>query len=211
MTDDHSVSVASCGSRSLAAASIHSHSSRSILKKKTVFESLDSSLHSVGSVPTCVTFDSVEINCHPITLGVNPSVADGGPPIEIEWECQSYHMTSVDDFEQARAEGNSPRTIKKLSPEDRIDLLIKSGFTREDLDKTEDEMSNIRLSREMSRRQERRRQCSTEKSQLRRCNTAPPKIESTKSSNLKDKGGTSYGKLIKKFRLKRSESKMDRQ
>ena len=183
----------SCGTRSLDGASISSQSSKGILKKKTVKESLESELNaSVHSIGTCVTFDSVEISEHPITLGVNPAVADGGPPIEIEWESQSYEMTSVDDFEQARS--YTPRTIRKLPAEDRIDLLLKSGFTREELKKSQDEMSNARLLRAMSSRR------------VRRCNSAPPSTTGASSLQPREKG-KAYGKLIKRFRLRRSENK----
>lgn len=187
MVDD--ISVASYG---VAATSMGSHSSRGILKKKTIRESLESDLScSNASIRTMVTFDSVEISEHPITLGVNPAVADGGPPIEIEWECQSYELTTVDDFEQSK-EGNL-RTIKKLRAEARIDLLLKAGFTREELVRTEDEMSNIRLMREMSSRS------------VRRCNSAPPDTTAGSWSSGKSKGkGKTYGQLIKRFRLKRS-------
>ena len=191
------VSVASCGTKSLAGASVGSQSSRGILKKKTVKESLESDLNcSSHSNVTCVTFDSVEISEHPITLGVNPAVADGGPPIEIEWECQSYAMTSVDDFEQARLA--SPRTIRKLNAQDRIELLLKSGFTKEELVKTEDEIIDIRLMRAMTTRR------------VRRCNSAPPSTTAAISSlKPRDSKAKAYGKLIKKFRLRRSENKAE--
>lgn len=188
-------SVATCGTRSLGCASIGSQSSKGILKKKTMKESLQSELNnSVRSNGTGVTFDSVEISEHPITLGVNPAVADGGPPIEIEWESQSYEMTSVDDFEKARSD--SPRATRKLPAEDRIDLLLKSGFTREELTKTQDEVSDVRLMRAMSSRR------------VRRCNSAPPSTNVAAALKSRDKGKT-YSKLIKKFRLRRSENKAD--
>jgi hypothetical protein len=191
--DDLSTSTKSLAPEhsSLAANS----SSRGRLKKRTVEESLSAdfswlSSKSLGSTTgTAVTFDSVEINEHPITLGVNPSVADGGPPIEIEWQAQSYEMTTVDDFEHSRA--GAQRTVRKLGREERIDLLVKSGFTQSELDRAADEMSTIRLLREMAKR---------DKGDAPRSLRSNPKGE---SSAGRDKT-MAYGKLIKKFRLRSS-------
>jgi hypothetical protein len=197
--DDQSTSTASLALEHSSLAS--NVSSRGILKKRTVEESLSAdfswlSSRSFGSATgTTVTFDSVEINEHPITLGVNPSVADGGPPIEIEWQAQSYEVTTVDDFEHSRAAAQ--RSVRKLGREERIDLLVKSGFTQSELDRASDEMSAIRLMREMAKR---------DKGDSNHSSRSPPPIpkrELSSSATRRDKT-VDYGKLIKKFRLRSS-------
>lgn len=193
---DHDDLSTSSKSLALDYASLASNtSSRGILKKKTVEESLSAdfpwmSSRSFGSnAGTVVTFDTVEINEHPITLGVHPSVEGGGPPIELEWQSQSYEVTTVDDFEHARAAAEGGRTVRKLGPEERIDLLVKAGFTRSELDRAADEMSAIRLMREMAKR---------DKGDSPRPPRSIPKGE---SSSRRDKS-MAYGKLIKRFRLR---------
>ncbi|CAB9498685.1 expressed unknown protein [Seminavis robusta] len=219
--DDLSISLASFGSKCIAlnleSASLASNSSgRGILKKKTVEESLSSMYlsmsSSLASLGTSVTFDSVEINEHPITLGVNPAVADGGPPIEIEWQAQSYEVTSVDDFELARAEENTAsRTVRKLPPGERIDLLVKSGFTRFELERTEDEISSIRLMRQMSKRQGQREAAANASASS---DSKAPVLSPSKTSRTSRDRSKAYGKLIKRFRLRngrKAGSNSDRQ
>lgn len=164
--DEQSTSLGSCTSSFKAlpldclSCSSNSTFARGILKKKTLEESLSSdvlfrtSSNSSGSFGggSIVTFDSVEICEHPITLGVNPAVADGGPPIEIEWEQQSYEMTTVDDFEQTRRERSTSKAIRKLGPQERVQLLLKSGFSESDLTRAEDNACSARLMREMTKR-----------------------------------------------------------
>ena len=158
-----------------------------------------------------VTFDSVEINEHPITLGSNPSVADGGPPIEIEWQAQSYEVTTVDDFEDSRAEkttttsaNSSKSSVRKLSPQERMNLLIKAGFSEEDLNKNEDEVSSIRLMREMSKRRSQRSAAAT-------AAASPSGTSATTTQDQQPKEtpsslGKPYRTMIKAFRLRRNGS-----
>jgi len=188
-----------------------------ILKRKTMEESLSCSSTAIGynktggssngSLGTAVTFDSVEINEHPITLGDNPSVADGGPPIEIEWEAQSYEVTTVDEFEEirlARIANRQWNRIRKLGPEERMNIVIKAGFSREELTKVEDDMSTQRLLREMTKR---RAQRETALSASSSPAPSPTKSSPTRSSSQNGTGKPSEKSkesrtLIKRFRLR---------
>ena len=96
-----------------------------------------------------VTFGSVEVNEHAMTLGANPAVSDGGPPIELEWESQSFEVISVDGFEQSRRRHHP--TTHKLDATYRRGILFRAGFSEGDLQRVVDEISSIRLKREMSK------------------------------------------------------------
>lgn len=79
-----------------------------------------------------VKFESVEIREFPITLGDNPSVSQGAP-FTIDWEPQEiYDPVGLEEYESSRPPRRDylqmaiPSSIRK-------DMLLKSGFTNQQI------------------------------------------------------------------------------
>jgi hypothetical protein len=118
-----------------------------------------------------VGFDKVEVKYHKIILGDNPGVSDGAP-ITIHWKPHHREVMNVDDFEQrislqknnappqtrrASASGNSSNKetgLKKkdlrISVQDRAMILLKSGYSLEQIGRQTELVQEIQQSRQKS-------------------------------------------------------------
>ena len=64
--------------------------------------SSDSTVSIGVSTKPQVRFSTLEIREHPIVLGYNPSTLRG-PPVEIDWTCQSSRRLDLESYESERA------------------------------------------------------------------------------------------------------------
>jgi hypothetical protein len=84
-----------------------------------------------------VTFETVEIIELPISIGDNPSVREGAP-LTTEWVAQRRTTLNLEYFESYRPRRRSTRELI-LSQQDREDLLLRQGYTEDEID----EASNL--------------------------------------------------------------------
>jgi len=116
---------------------------RSILSSSSEF----STTSTESSTTKRVRFGSLEIHEHAVELG-GSGVPCKGPPTTLEWEEQSnYKIRSVELFENTR-----PFTTRKGSEllqtkGERIDLLLKAGFTLSQINTSIRETEKIRKRR----------------------------------------------------------------
>jgi len=75
-----------------------------------------------------VSFSDVHIHEHYFILGDNPSCSRG-PPSTISWEYTSLTPVSVIDFESRKPPQARSKHDFKLSPRERLSILLRSGHT----------------------------------------------------------------------------------
>lgn len=84
-------------------------------------------------VKKAVRFSTIQIKEYPIIVGDNPSVCRG-VPITIDWTPLSEMQCSVDDYEEQRPKPRSTTELCMPSSR-RADLLIRLGFSRQEVNK----------------------------------------------------------------------------
>lgn len=78
-----------------------------------------------------VSFNSLTIREHDLTLGDHPSSASG-PPVQLDWKPKTVSTMSLEDYENARQPRRKRRQLK-LSFQEREDILQTNGFTMDEL------------------------------------------------------------------------------
>ena len=101
-----------------------------------------------------VSFSGVDIHEHYYMLDDNPSSSEG-PLLTISWNFIKLVPMTVDDFEAYKRPNRTMRDFR-MSPSERISLLLKSGHTTDQLFKREhifefDKRDNNDSSRKMFR------------------------------------------------------------
>ena len=79
-----------------------------------------------------VSFDTIEIREHNMTLGDNPSCSHG-PPLAMEWGHSGRYEMSLDDYEENRGERRRDRQLA-IPRHERELILKKSGIARSEMD-----------------------------------------------------------------------------
>jgi hypothetical protein len=96
-----------------------------------------------------IRFSTIEMHCHPIELGDNPSVTDGAP-LTIGWQAFETITIPVDEYEKSNPSRNRrPEHELVLSSKVRSNRLKKEGYSRHDLNKS---ISNLKKMRTPSGR-----------------------------------------------------------
>ena len=103
-----------------------------------------------------VSFSNLEIRTYETILGDNPSCS-GGPSLSIGWRYDPNHDSiSIDDYEahQARINGLPPGSTYACRPEElvlhrseREEILLSSGYTRQDFVESIRSMKKIKSKR----------------------------------------------------------------
>lgn len=93
-----------------------------------------------------VSFDTIEIREHNLTLGDNPSCSHG-PPLVMEWGHSGRYEMSLDDYEENRGERRRDRQLA-IPRHRRESILKKSGVTRSEMNTVVRE--NLEIRRENS-------------------------------------------------------------
>ena len=78
-----------------------------------------------------VSFDTIEIREHNMTLGDNPSCSHG-PPLAMEWGHSGRYEMSLDDYEENRGERRRDRQLA-IPRHQREFILKKKGVTRSEM------------------------------------------------------------------------------
>ena len=79
-----------------------------------------------------VTFDTIEVREHEVTLGDNPSCSHG-PPVSMKWQHKSVFRLSLDDYEGAR-DGTRRKQGELAMPRYvREKMLRESGVSRSEM------------------------------------------------------------------------------
>eukprot|EP00934_Nitzschia_sp_Nitz4_P005591 Nitzschia sp. Nitz4//scaffold321_size20361//8383//8937//NITZ4_008684-RA/size20361-processed-gene-0.31-mRNA-1//1//CDS//3329547778//5581//frame0 len=94
-----------------------------------------------------VSFGRVDICEHAIILGDNPSVLDG-PPVTIAWKCHKRETMSVDEFEMRNVNSDDDLC---LSPEQRILLLLRAGFSADDINEAMEQVHQLQMQQQRDR------------------------------------------------------------
>jgi len=98
--------------------------------------------------PKSVRFDTVEIREHASILGCNPGVTSG-PPLTICWKVLNSQILPLEEYEASRGPRRSALFLKRSKTE-REQLLLRSGFDKDQIQKAEELAKAIRSSREES-------------------------------------------------------------
>ena len=94
-----------------------------------------SSNHSTSSYSTTASqkhlrFGNVEILDMPMELGEHPP-SQGGPSLTIGWEAESRRSTNVDLYEMCKF--GRERCEFHLSPNERASILLRAGYSTQDI------------------------------------------------------------------------------
>jgi len=94
-----------------------------------------------------VAFEDVQIREYPKILGDNPAVSEGAP-LTIDWEVTNYYRLNINIYEITR-EPMRRKSRKKLlvSSKRRLQSLVESGYTLQELAETIVEVDKIRAMR----------------------------------------------------------------
>ena len=101
------------------------------------------SLASTQQSDSQVSFGTVNVHKHRMTLGQNPAAS--GIPVELAWEEWGSETLDVDEFEKARPD-KAVHRIAKTSRE----RIAEEGHSRESILHVQEEMEWIKKSREAS-------------------------------------------------------------
>lgn len=98
---------------------------------------------------TVVRFSTVTIRNYDITLGDNPAVT-AGPPIQLDWKYEQLPLPlSIDEFESFRLPRRQLSTrYLIIAPDFRRGVLLRTGFTHRQIDKTERAVEKIQQQRQ---------------------------------------------------------------
>jgi hypothetical protein len=78
-----------------------------------------------------VSFNSVTVREHDVTLGDHPSSASG-PPIQLDWKLKNESTVDLDRYEENRQPRRKRKQLK-MSFQEREEILQSSGFTVDQL------------------------------------------------------------------------------
>ena len=92
-----------------------------------------------------VSFDSIEIIQLQYSVGDNPSVSKGSVPISCDWDCHKRTTLPLEHFERIRPP-KQPR-VKKISPNTRKSILLRTGYSIEDIEKATNEAAEAKRKR----------------------------------------------------------------
>jgi hypothetical protein len=95
-----------------------------------------------------ISFGSVSVHTHPVTLGDNPAVSKG-IPVTLDWKYVSSQCFDIDEYERM-CQGRRKKA-QKIDSADREAWLREKGYTRECLNRVWREISEIKASRRQSR------------------------------------------------------------
>ncbi len=71
-----------------------------------------------------VTFQDVEVREYELVPGLNPSITDLGPPVELGWKSTEAVIYSLDQFEKVRCDFRCDRNLLRMPACVRKDLLL---------------------------------------------------------------------------------------
>ena len=104
------------------------------------------SSHSSASTKS-VRFDKIRVRTHQLCLGVNPSVSKG-PPTELAWDHIASESFCLDDFEESQHSDGEYHRPQRLSFDTRSDLLLENGHSHDSFERVEEEILEIKMSRQ---------------------------------------------------------------
>ena len=122
----------------------------SILQKKSKQSSNKDNSH--GKSSKSVSFSTVTVHCHAMTLGDNPSCLSG-PPVCLGHECLKTETRSLEDDEQNNQQQQPANSLSRpyeqlwLSPIQRHDILVAAGFGRMEMAHLQRDLQIVRASR----------------------------------------------------------------
>mmetsp|Transcript_28914 Transcript_28914/g.43665 ORF Transcript_28914/g.43665 Transcript_28914/m.43665 type:complete len:298 (+) Transcript_28914:94-987(+) len=121
-------------------------SSESYIKSlpKPAIKQSKKNMPTVGATRS-VSFNSVQIREHDITLGDHPS-SSTGPPVQLDWKPKNESTIDLDQYENSRQPRRKRRQLK-LSFQEREEILSSSGFTVDQLKNAWMESLKIRQQR----------------------------------------------------------------
>ncbi|KAG7339775.1 hypothetical protein IV203_025454 [Nitzschia inconspicua] len=113
--------------------------------------------------PKMVEFDTVTVNYHKVILGDNPAVS-AGAPITIHWKSHHREQLSIDVFEEKdpnscrirqsnkswggySSEGKKVRKDLRIEVQDRAVLLLKNGYSLEEIGRSTAKTQEIQKER----------------------------------------------------------------
>ena len=101
-----------------------------------------------------ISFHSIGIREHKITMGDNPSCSYG-TPVSLDWDYIDFEELTLDDYEMHKfvAGRGRPRTLRQLylNHYQRKNLLQQEGFTLDQIKDVKKETSKVRKQREMTK------------------------------------------------------------
>lgn len=100
------------------------------LLPKPALKQSQKKLLAVGTTRS-VSFNSVQIREHDVTLGDHPS-SSTGPPVQLDWKPKNESTIDLDQYENSRQPRRKRRQLK-LSFREREEMLSSSGFTVDQL------------------------------------------------------------------------------
>ena len=131
--------------------SVEDRSPGSILQRKSKRSSSDKD-NSHGKSSKSVSFSTVTVHCHAMTLGDNPSCLSG-PPVCLGHECLKTETRSLEDDEQNNQQQPPANSLSRpyeqlwLSPIQRHDILVAAGFGRMEMAHLQRDLQIVRASR----------------------------------------------------------------
>jgi hypothetical protein len=116
---------------------------------------------SLTSASSGVSFGSVRVHEHRLTLGDNPGVSTG-IPLTLGWECDDSETYDLEAFERLNKEDNSTGGVHRLTRHKR-ELIASENHSRDSIIKIHREVRSIQLSREDSEQDKAARRVGREK------------------------------------------------
>jgi hypothetical protein len=95
-----------------------------------------------------ISFGSVSVHTHNVTLGDNPAVRKG-PPLSLEWKSVKSERFNVDEYEQM-CKGR-PKKALRIPQATREALLRENGHSNDRIKRTSQEIDGIKAARCMTR------------------------------------------------------------
>jgi hypothetical protein len=95
-----------------------------------------------------ISFGSVSVHTHPVTLGDNPAVSTG-LPVTLDWKPVNSVCFDIDEYERM-CQGRREKA-QKIHSADREAWLREKGYTKECFKRVEREINEIKASRRQSR------------------------------------------------------------
>lgn len=111
---------------------------------KPALKKANKTLPAVGAARS-VSFNSVQIREHDVTLGDHPASATG-PPVQLDWKPKNESTIDLEQYENSRQPRRRRRQLK-LSFQEREEMLSSSGFTVDQLKNAWMESLKIRQQR----------------------------------------------------------------
>ena len=110
--------------------------------------SVDSGRDSLTSKTSMISFGTVSVYTHDMTLGDNPSVTTG-PPLMLDWVHLKSECFHIDHFEQLNQ--GRRKKARRIPRNDREAWLQKKGYSRECLDRVLKEIEYIKTTRRQTK------------------------------------------------------------